>query len=81
VAVLHLTPSRGHVAGDPRKSGTPSSSFSMVDPQGRRATRECCGRVERIRAGGRAEAFFLTGSATSFCGDGGMQGEDGARRA
>jgi hypothetical protein len=31
--VLHLTPSRNHVAGDPRKSGTPSSSFSRVDPQ------------------------------------------------
>ena len=41
----------------------------------RTADKECCGGVERIKAGGRAEAFFSQAASYLSVEGGGMQGK------
>ena len=72
--VRHLRPSRDHVAGDLEIQILSSASSSRSDPV-RRSIRECCGDVERIKASGRAEAFFSQAASYLSVEGGGMQGK------
>jgi hypothetical protein len=71
----HLRPSRDHVAGGLENQALSSASSSRSDPQSGRPIRECCGGVERIKMGGRAEAFFSQAASYLSVEGGGMQGK------
>ena len=65
--IRDLRPSRDHVAGDLGIQAFSSVSSSRLDPQ--------WDGVERIKAGGRAEAFFSQAASYLSMWRGGMQGE------
>ena len=72
---LHRTSSRDHVTDDPWRVRHSTGVISKARPTGRRVARECREHVERIKAGGRAEALFSISRVVSFCGTTGMQGK------
>jgi hypothetical protein len=57
-----------------RIRGAPSKAQRTVDAQSDGRRDKCCRGVERIRAGGRATAFFQLAAPYRFCGDQGTAG-------
>ena len=64
MTILHPRPSREQVTVNIESQTSPISVIVKGRPKVGRSTRKCCRGDERIRAGGRAEAFFSL--ATSY---------------
>jgi len=69
-----LRPSHDHVAGDPEIQTLSSASSPRSGPQSDGRQGGTKGSVERIKAGGRAEAFFSQAASYLSVEGGGMQG-------